>query len=267
MKEEQSAGGARERSPGRKPWVVGWRDRFSPVGATEEPRVAGHWNLSPLRGLTIKSRRVLGLAPWATCLRPSGTVKTRCQVMVVLIVVVIALAAIVPAQTATDSQHLGLVISAKPWEPPEPAEPPLVYAQFIDPVNGLTADELVRYALAHNGELAAARQTIAEARGRLRQAGLKPNPTIESSGTRAVTSPDNMAMIGAELPLELGGRRKARVEVAQRELEMREAEVADFERKLAAEVRTKYADAVAAARNLKFTEDLVTLPGASHRLR
>jgi cobalt-zinc-cadmium efflux system outer membrane protein len=47
---------------------------------------------------------------------------------------------------------------------------------------------------------------------------------------------------------------------------VREAEVGDFERKLAAETRTKYSDAIAAARNLKFTEDLLTLTRGSHRL-
>ncbi len=141
-----------------------------------------------------------------------------------------------------------------------------VYPRLIDPANGMTADDLVRYALEHNGELQAARKMIAEARGRLRQAGLKPNPMLEVSGTQAVTSPDNNQMVGIELPLELGGRRKARVTVAEREVEMREAEVRDFERRLAAEVRMKYADAIAAARNLKFTEELLDLTRNSHRL-
>jgi cobalt-zinc-cadmium efflux system outer membrane protein len=141
-----------------------------------------------------------------------------------------------------------------------------MYSQYIDPVNGLTADALVRYALEHNGELAAARQMIAEARGRLRQAGLRANPMIEASGTRAANTPDNKLMVGAELPLELGGRRSARVVVASAEVQMREAEVADFERKLSADARMKYADAIAAARNLKFTEDLLTLTRDSHRL-
>src|SRR5258706_287523 len=58
----------------------------------------------------------------------------------------------------------------------EPANPISVYSQFIDEINGLTADDLVRYALGHNGELEAARQMVAEARGRLHQAGLRPNP-------------------------------------------------------------------------------------------
>jgi cobalt-zinc-cadmium efflux system outer membrane protein len=140
------------------------------------------------------------------------------------------------------------------------------YARLIDPANGMTEDDLVRYALEHNGELQAARKMIAEARGRLRQAGLKPNPMLDLSGTQAVTSPDNNQMIGIELPLELGGRRKARVTVAEREVEMREAEVRDFERRLAGEVRLKYADAIAAARNLRFTENLLDLMRNSHQL-
>jgi len=89
---------------------------------------------------------------------------------------------------------------------------------------------------------------------------------LEASGTQAVNSPDNNQMIGIELPLELGGRRKARVAVVLREVEMKEAEVRDFERRLAADTRMKYADAIAAARNLKFTEELLDLTRNSHRL-
>ena len=166
----------------------------------------------------------------------------------------------------SNGREIGLVLSAKRPKPIDSVEPRSLYSQYIDPVNGLTADELVRYALTHNGELAAARQMIAEARGKLRQAGFKPNPMLEASGTRAANTPDNNVMIGAELPLELGGRRSARVAVASAELQVREAEVADFERKLAADVRMKYADAIAAARNLKFTEDLLSLTRDSHRL-
>src|SRR5437870_932000 len=73
----------------------------------------------------------------------------------------------------------------------EPANIISVYPQFIDEINGLTADDLVRYALAHNGELAAARQMVTEARGRLRQAGLRPNPMVEGNYQKAVTGPDN----------------------------------------------------------------------------
>src|SRR5262245_32744065 len=140
------------------------------------------------------------------------------------------------------------------------------YARLVDQSKGMTADDLVRYAFEHNGELAAQRATIAEARGRWRQVVLKPNPMLEASGTQAITSSDNNLMLGVELPLELGGRRRARVTVAECEIEMKEAEVRDFERKLAAEVQMKYADAIAATRNLKFTEDLLELTRNSYQL-
>ncbi len=169
-------------------------------------------------------------------------------------------------QTASGQERIGLVISGKPAPPVEPAQTPSGYSRFIDPVNGLPADDLVRYAFERNGELRAARQMIAEARGRLRQAGFRPNPMLESSYGRAVNTSDNNLMIGAELPLELGGRREARVEVAAREFELRESEVADFERKLAAEVRLKYSEVIAAARNLKYIEDLLSLTRDSHHL-
>ena len=52
-------------------------------------------------------------------------------------------------------------------------------ARYFDPVQGLSSEDLVRRALASNGELAAVRIEIERARGRLRQAGLRPNPTLE----------------------------------------------------------------------------------------
>ncbi|HKP12732.1 MAG TPA: TolC family protein [Blastocatellia bacterium] len=169
-------------------------------------------------------------------------------------------------QSVNDQDALGVVLADKPAKPVAAAQSVSSYPNYIDQTNGLSADELVRYALLHNGELAAARQMIAEARGRLRQAGQRPNPMVEASGSQAVTSRDNNLTIGAELPLELGGRRSARINVAEREIELRQAEVSDFERRLAAEVRMKYAEAIAAARNLSFAEELLALTRDSHRL-
>ena len=140
------------------------------------------------------------------------------------------------------------------------------YNRIIDPINGRTAEDLVRIALERNGELAAARTAIAEARGRLRQAAYRANPMLETGGKQAVTSTDNNQMVSIELPLEIGGRRQARVTAGQREVDLRQAEVADFERKLASEVRMKYAAAIAIARNLKLAEDAVQSTQNSHQL-
>ncbi len=181
-------------------------------------------------------------------------------------VLILCSAPIAFPQSTRQQQIEGVVASNITAQPVAQDQPPSSYARFIDPVNGSTADELVRYAMAHNGELTAARQMIAEARGKLKQAGLKPNPMVMSSYGRTPNTPDNNIEIGMTLPLELGGRRDARINVALREIELREAEAADFERRLAAEVRLKYSEAIAAARNLKFTEDLLSFTRDSHRL-
>ncbi|HMG34230.1 MAG TPA: TolC family protein [Blastocatellia bacterium] len=169
-------------------------------------------------------------------------------------------------QQGNEQGWLGIVVRNRQAQSAGTPVTPQFSADLLDSANGLTADDLVRYALSHNGELIAARQMIAEARGRLRQAGLKANPLIESNYQHGITTTDNNTVVGAELPLELGGRRNARVNVAQREIDVRTAEAADFERRLAAEVRTKYAEAIAAIRNLKFTEDLLVLTRDSYSL-
>jgi cobalt-zinc-cadmium efflux system outer membrane protein len=135
-------------------------------------------------------------------------------------------------------------------------------ALYFDPVQGSSSSDLVRLALAANGELAAARIDIQRARARLRQAGLRPNPTLdfEQATGRYTGSPgESETSIGVALPLELGGKRKRRIELAQAELEAVEAEVADRERRLAAEVRANYVDALAALRELETTENLNNL--------
>lgn len=130
---------------------------------------------------------------------------------------------------------------------------------YFDPVQGTSANEIVRRALAANGELAAARMGIERARARLRQAGLRPNPTIdvEQSTGRFTGSPgEGEVSVGLAVPIELGGKRRRRIELARAELEASEAEVADRERRLTNEVRALYAEALAAIRELSTLEEL-----------
>ena len=130
---------------------------------------------------------------------------------------------------------------------------------YFDPVQGASANEIVRRALAANGELAAARMEIERARARLRQAGLRPNPTIdvEQSTGRFTGSPgEGEVSVGVAVPIELGGKRSRRIELARAELEASEAEVADRERRLTNEVRALYAEALAAIRELSTLEEL-----------
>jgi cobalt-zinc-cadmium efflux system outer membrane protein len=128
--------------------------------------------------------------------------------------------------------------------------------KYLDAAMGKTVDELVSLALANNAELAAIRKEAEAGAALLRQAGYRPNPTLEVTGARQIGGPDNNVMVQGELPLELGGRRSARIRVAERELEIRQLAAAERERQLAFEVRTKYGEALAAALKLKFTEHI-----------
>lgn len=132
-------------------------------------------------------------------------------------------------------------------------------SRYFDPVQGTSSEDLVRRALASNGELAAARIEIEKARARLRQAGLRTNPTLDfeqTTGRFTGSAGEQETSIGVAVPLELGGKRGRRIDLARAELEAVEAEVADRERRMANEVRLAYAEALAALRELETTENL-----------
>ncbi|MCI0489296.1 MAG: TolC family protein [Blastocatellia bacterium] len=132
-------------------------------------------------------------------------------------------------------------------------------SRYLDPLQGVSSDDLIRRALAANADLIATRLDIERARARLRQAGLRPNPAIDfeqTTGKFTGSAGERETSIGFALPLELFGKRNRRIELARIELEAAEAEVADRERRLAAEVRATYADALSAIRELQITGQL-----------
>jgi len=146
--------------------------------------------------------------------------------------------------------------------PPESRVSPVVsptVARYFDPLQGSSSLDLVRRALASNGELAAARLDTERARARVHQAGLRPNPAVDFEYTtgRVTGAPGEYeTSIGFSVPLELGGKRQRRIELARVEVEAAEAEIADRERRLKSEVRANYAEALAALRELQITENL-----------
>lgn len=132
-------------------------------------------------------------------------------------------------------------------------------ALYFDPVQGASSNDLVQRALTSNLELAAARLEISRARARLRQAGLRPNPTLDvelATGRFTGSAGERETNTGISLPVEVAGQRRRRIDVAQAELEATEAEVAEHERQLAGAVLSAYAEALAALRELEITEGL-----------
>jgi cobalt-zinc-cadmium efflux system outer membrane protein len=119
--------------------------------------------------------------------------------------------------------------------------------------------DLIRRAFDANRELAAARLDLERGRARLRQAGLRPNPTLDVEQTtgRLTGSPDERELsVGLALPIEVGAKRQRRIDLATAELAVIEAEIANRERQLTRDVLAAYIDAVAAIRELETTDRL-----------
>jgi outer membrane protein, heavy metal efflux system len=138
-------------------------------------------------------------------------------------------------------------------------------AGFLDPVNGLSLDEAITRALAHEPSLRAARTTVDAARGTQLQAGLRKNLSLSAELRTEPAGSDNQTMIGVEWPLDLG-RRRGRVAVADRELAVVELSLADRQRLLASDVRARFGAVLAAVRDLTVLEELVSAAHRQHDL-
>ncbi len=190
------------------------------------------------------------------------------SVRALLIVGVLAIAQMLPGaaavlaqSSASDSETRLSVINASLSAPSNSS-----LTKYFDPQTGITVDQAVTYALEHNGEVLAARKEIDAASALVKQAALRANPKLDSSFSKTVTGTDNNITVNGMLPLELGGRRPARIRVAERELEMRRQDVANRERMLAADVRARFGEALAALLKLGFDEDLIATSQRGYNL-
>lgn len=129
--------------------------------------------------------------------------------------------------------------------------------------------EVIEQALKRNKDVLALEQRIREAQGFLRQAGVRPAPSIEVSGAtgrplRTVGEEEYSA--GYVLPIEPSAKRDSRVRVAQLGLSVAEAEVAERVRQLAFDIKSHYFEATAEKRKAQALERLMTLTQESLRL-
>ena len=155
---------------------------------------------------------------------------------------------------------LGASVSIRAQQPTAlPAPTPNASAQYIGQ-DGVSIEKLVESAGSRRLDLLAARQRLTIAEGRLVQAGLRPNPVFDAE----YGSPRFLAgeaeydfSAGLSQTLELGGKRGKRKVVAELELQQVRAEISALERQIAAEIRRKYATALAAARQLDVVERLL----------
>ena len=148
---------------------------------------------------------------------------------------------------------------------PAAQERPDATSAYVDPINGVTLDSAIARALAQEPSLRAARSQIDVTRGLREQAGLRPNPAVSFSQQQEPSGPDNQTRIELQWPLDLF-RKTGRIGVADHEIEVAQHATANRERTLAADVRRKYGDVVAAVRTLTVTEQLLAATTRQHTL-
>ena len=137
--------------------------------------------------------------------------------------------------------------------------------RFIDQTHGLSLEQAIAQALEHEPSLRAARSDIEVARGLRVQAGLRPNPALSFEQREEPAGTDRQTMIGVEWPLDLF-RRPGRVRVADREITAAELATADRERLLAADVRMRYGEVLAAVRDVALLDEMVSATQRQHGL-
>jgi cobalt-zinc-cadmium efflux system outer membrane protein len=144
---------------------------------------------------------------------------------------------------------------------------PKACAQSGEPL--LSRTDLVEMALKRNGEYLALTQRIAEAQALLRQAGVRLAPTIEAevSTGKPLRSPgEEEYSAGYFQPIETAGKRDKRMQVAEKVLELAQAELAEQRRQLAFQIETQYAQAIAAAQKAAALDRVMPLSRQSYML-
>lgn len=132
-----------------------------------------------------------------------------------------------------------------------------------------TAEQLVQNAFVRNADLLAVRQRNAEVAGLLVQAGIRPNPGIElsvSNGALLGSSGEREVSVSFAQTFEVGGKRDRRIEVANWTAELARFEIADRERRLAAEVKSGFGRVLGAERNLQILRSLLETNEQGFRL-
>lgn len=137
-----------------------------------------------------------------------------------------------------------------------------VVANYYSQDDGVPLAEIVKRAFENNGDIKIARLEVDKARARLTQAGLRSNPTleVEQSTGRLVGSPgDRELSVGFSVPLDVYGQRRRRIDLAQAEITLREADLTARQRELASQIFVNYAEALAALKELSVLEELLDL--------
>lgn len=124
-------------------------------------------------------------------------------------------------------------------------------------------------ALSRNRQYLSLKEHVTETQGLLRQAGLRPFPTVETeidSGNPLGSPGEEEYSVGLSLPIETAGKRGKRVTVAQKDVDLAQAELKEARRQLVFEVETRYAQALGAQAKVTALDQLMSASRDSYTL-
>ena len=134
---------------------------------------------------------------------------------------------------------------------------------------GLTAPALVQMALERNRDFLATNARVTEAEALLRQAGLRPNPTIEAeskTGWLLGSKGETEHSVAYFYPFERSGKREKRVQVAEKSKELAQAEIEERKRQLNFDVKTRFVQAVLQYQKLQAIDRIIPVNRDNYRV-
>jgi cobalt-zinc-cadmium efflux system outer membrane protein len=129
----------------------------------------------------------------------------------------------------------------------------------------MSIDDVVRVALENNREYLAAKARLEEAQALIRQAGMRPAPTVELETGIAIGSRESEYSAGYFHVFESRDKRNKRVAIAEIGLALAQAEVEERQRLLASEVKMRFV--ASASEQLKLMSVRALLPLAEENYR
>ena len=134
----------------------------------------------------------------------------------------------------------------------------LPYAPTIEPATVLTLAAALQLALANNPDIAVARSEYAATEGALIQGQARPNPELsfQQEDTRSAT---RSSALQINLPIEMGGKRQARIDASQRGRALAAAEVTQRQADVRAAVIGAFFDVLSAQERIRLAEETLTL--------
>ena len=132
------------------------------------------------------------------------------------------------------------------------------YAPTTESAAALTLAAAIQLALVHNPDIALARREYAATEGALLQGQARPNPELSflQEDTRSAT---RSSALQINLPIEMGGKRQARIDASQRGRELAAAELIQRQSEVRAAVIGAFFDVLSAQERIRLAQETLSL--------